>query len=65
MIDIKNWEVGDLGLAKVTTLEGQLKDMIKLTVRWFFNFNIYNISFIYIYPNCEINLRNNQKCSDT
>jgi hypothetical protein len=33
MIDIKNWEVGDLGLAKVTTLEGQLKDMIKLTVR--------------------------------
>lgn len=32
-IDAKNWEVGDLGIAKVTNLEGQLRDMIRLNTR--------------------------------
>lgn len=34
-IDAKNWEVGDLGIAKVANLEGQLRDMIRLNTRWF------------------------------
>ena len=32
-IDIKNWEVGDLGIAKISSLENNLRDMIKLTAK--------------------------------
>ena len=32
-IDIKHWEIGDLGIAKVSSLENHLRDMIKLTSR--------------------------------
>ena len=32
-IDIKNWEVGDLGIAKISSLENNLRDMIKLTTK--------------------------------
>lgn len=32
-IDVGHWEVGDLGVSKVASLENHLRDMIRLTAK--------------------------------
>jgi hypothetical protein len=32
-IDVNNWEVADLGIKKVASLEGQLREIIKFSTK--------------------------------